>query len=100
MLIREPPGDPQQGANRAAGISQRAAERPDNNIDDGSAQAAWRDRLRDERRAQDRNDALVIIGEVAAALRDHSFIVDDSEIAALSGDLHEALRLLDQAGEP
>ena len=95
MFNREPPG--RQGPDRAAGLLSRAARGPDKTTDRGSEQAFWRDRLRDERRAQDRNDALVIIGEVAAALRDHSFIVDDAEIGALSGDLHEALRLLDEA---
>ena len=96
MRKMEPPGGPCWGADRA-GVASLGGGRPQETPNRRSAQAVWRDRLRDERRAQDRNDALVIIGEVAAALRDHSFIVDDAEIAALSGDLHEALRLLDEA---
>jgi hypothetical protein len=49
-----------------------------------------------------RDDALVIVGEVARALGDHFLVpLDDAEIAALSSsDLYEALRLLDEAGEP
>jgi hypothetical protein len=53
--------------------------------------------MREERRRQDRDDAVRIVAEVAGALANHLFLpLDNDEISAIAGNLFEALRLIDE----